>query len=86
MNIESVTDRATLLFRQHGTLRTSEAMALGIHPRTLYALHHEGILERLGPGLYRLSDLPPLSDPDPVTGGPQSIPWRDLPDIGPGIL
>lgn len=56
------------LFRQHGgTLRTSEALALGIHPRTLYALRDSGLLVRLSRGLYRLADLPPLSDPDLVT-------------------
>jgi len=56
------------LFRQHGgTLRTSEALALGIHPRTLYAMRDSGLLVRLSRGLYRLADLPPLSNPDLVT-------------------
>ena len=59
--------KAIFLFRQHnGILRTAEALDLGIHPRTLYALHDSGALERLSRGLYRLSELPPLSNPDLV--------------------
>jgi len=55
-------------FRQQGgILRTREALVLGIHPRTLYALRDSGVLERLERGLYRLSELPPLANPDLVT-------------------
>lgn len=50
--------------RQGGVLRTSEAIRLGIHPRTLYAMRDAGMLERLSRGLYRLADLPPLGNPD----------------------
>ena len=50
-----------------GILRTGEALKQGIHPRTLYAMRDAGLLERLDRGLYRLTDLPPLSDPDLVT-------------------
>lgn len=60
--------RAIALFSQHGgVLRTSEALALGIHPRTLYGMRDTGLLVQLGRGLYRLTDLPPLSAPDLVT-------------------
>ena len=38
-----------------------------IHPRTLYALHKMGLLEKQGRGLYRLADLPPLGNPDLVS-------------------
>jgi predicted transcriptional regulator of viral defense system len=48
-------------------LRTSEALDQGVHPRTLYAMRDAGMLERLDRGLYRLTDLTPLSDPDLVT-------------------
>ncbi len=48
-------------------MRTAEALRLGIHPRTLYAMRDSGVLERLSRGLYRLADLPPLSNPDLVT-------------------
>jgi predicted transcriptional regulator of viral defense system len=55
-------------FRQHGgTLRTAAALRLGIHPRTLYRMRDSGVLERLSRGLYRLAELPPLSNPDLVT-------------------
>ena len=47
-------------------LRTSKAIRLGIHPRTLYALRDTGEIEQVGRGLYRLSTAPPLSSPDLV--------------------
>ena len=60
-------EQARELIRRHGGLvRTREALDLGIHARTFYALRDAGILERLDRGLYRLSDLPPLGDPDLV--------------------
>lgn len=56
------------LFRERGgILHAGEALALGSHPRTLYALRDAGVLEQLGRGLYRLAELPPLTDPDLVT-------------------
>lgn len=67
MSSRSPTQVALDLFRQHGgTLRTAEALRLGIHPRTLYALRDSGALQQLSRGLYRLADLPPLSNPDLV--------------------
>jgi predicted transcriptional regulator of viral defense system len=58
---------ATAVFREHGgVLRTMEAVRLGVHPRTLYAMRDEGAVEQLGRGLYRLADLPPLGNPDRV--------------------
>jgi predicted transcriptional regulator of viral defense system len=60
-------ERAIRLFRTHPAgLRTQEALRLGIHPRTLYALRDRGVLEALGRGLYRLATLPPLAEPDLV--------------------
>jgi hypothetical protein len=47
-------------------LRTSKAIRLGVHPRTLYALRDSGEIEQVGRGLYRLSTAPPLSSPDLV--------------------
>jgi predicted transcriptional regulator of viral defense system len=56
---------ARQLFAKHGNmLRTSKAIQLGIHPRTLYALRDQGELERIGRGLYRLASAPPLTSPD----------------------
>lgn len=64
----SAIEQARTIFRDSGgTLRTSEAIAAGIHPRTLYALRDAGELDQLARGLYRLADLPPLTDPDLAT-------------------
>jgi predicted transcriptional regulator of viral defense system len=38
-----------------------------VHRRTLYAMRDAGMLDQLSRGLYRLADLPPLSNPDLVT-------------------
>jgi predicted transcriptional regulator of viral defense system len=60
-------EMAKQIFRRHGgVLRTSEAIRLGIHPRTLYAMRDAEVLECLSRGLYRLSDFPPLGNPDLV--------------------
>ena len=57
--------KARHVFTKHGgMLRTSKAIQLGIHPRTLYALRDLGEIERVGRGLFRLSTAPPLSSPD----------------------
>jgi predicted transcriptional regulator of viral defense system len=68
MNTSAPADQAAVkIFRQHhGTLRTKEALQLGIHPRTLYRLRDAGVLQQLSRGLYRLADLPPLANPDQV--------------------
>lgn len=64
----STIEQARKVFQKHGgTLRTSEALAAGIHPRTLYTLRDAGELEQLARGLYRLAGLPPLSEPDLAT-------------------
>lgn len=68
METSDSTQEAVEIFRQNkGVLRTSQALALGIHPRTLYAMRDSGLLERLSRGLYRLAELPPLSNPDLTT-------------------
>jgi len=59
--------RARRLFAKHKRmLRTRDAIRLGIHPRTLYALRDSGEIEQVGRGLYRLSTARPLSSPDLV--------------------
>jgi predicted transcriptional regulator of viral defense system len=56
------------LCRQHGgVVRTAQALRAGIHPRTIYALRDTGFLERIERGLYRLAELPEISQPDLVT-------------------
>ena len=67
MNTTQTTQKEQIaeLFRDHGgMLRTGDALELGIHPRTLYSMRDSGVLERISRGVYRLADLPPLSDPD----------------------
>ena len=61
-------ERAKRIFRkQGGMLRTSEAIRLGLHPRTLYAMRDEGVLATVSRGLYRLAELEALTEPDLVT-------------------
>lgn len=61
---------AEAIFRAYGgQLRMSEAVRHGITPYTLYTLRDRGIVELVSRGVYRLADLPPLSDPDLVTVG-----------------
>jgi len=52
-------------FRQHDSiLRTSQAIQLGIAPRTLYALYEAGLLVKITRGVYRLAEAEPLSNSD----------------------
>jgi predicted transcriptional regulator of viral defense system len=52
-------------FRKTGGILTmSEALALGIHRRELYALRDSGDLEVISRGLYRLVSIPEPSLPD----------------------
>ena len=67
MKLSTPEEKALLAFEKaDGVLRTSEALELGIHPRTLYALRDRGLLERVSWGVHRLADLAPLGDPDLV--------------------
>ena len=45
----------------------SEAIAHGITRYMLYSLRDKGIIEQMSRGVYRLVDLPPMSNPDLVT-------------------
>ena len=59
---------AKAAFRRYGgILRMADALREGVHRRTLYAMRDTGQIEVLAHGLYRLSDLPPLGNPDLVT-------------------
>ncbi|MFW5876536.1 MAG: type IV toxin-antitoxin system AbiEi family antitoxin domain-containing protein [Myxococcota bacterium] len=56
---------AAAVLRAHGgVLRTKDALKAGIHPRTLYRMRDEGIVERLGRGVYRLAALGESPYPD----------------------
>lgn len=55
------------IFRESGgQLRMSEAIERGISRYMLYSLRDKGIIEPISRGVYRLVDLPPVSNPDLV--------------------
>lgn len=56
------------IFREHGgRLRMSEAIKYGITRYMLYSLRDKGAIEQVSRGIYRLVELPPISNPDLVT-------------------
>jgi predicted transcriptional regulator of viral defense system len=60
-------EMALAIFRVHdGLLRTGQAKRLGIDPKTIAEMTDAGLLDKLGRGLYRLAELPPLDYPDLV--------------------
>ena len=60
--------RAMEVVRNHGgVMRMADASRAGISRRTLYSMRDSGQLEQMARGLYRLAELPPLSEPDLVT-------------------
>ena len=55
------------IFRESGgQLRMSEAIERGISRYMLYSLRDKGVIEPISRGIYRLVDLPPISNPDLV--------------------
>ena len=61
----STQNSAIRIFRKHGgTLRTSEILRLGVHPRTLYQLRDNSQVIELSRGIYRLAELSPLENSD----------------------
>lgn len=50
-----------------GQLRMSEAIEQGITRYMLYSLRDKGVIEQVSRGVYRLVELPPISNPDLVT-------------------
>ena len=58
---------ATDVFRNHGgILTTGQALALGIHPRTLYQMRDEGMTEAVTRGVFGLPSPTGLAHPDLV--------------------
>ncbi len=56
------------IFRKHGSqLRMSKALKHGITRYMLYSLRNKGIIERVTRGIYRLVELPPISNTDQFT-------------------
>ncbi|MHC1782397.1 MAG: type IV toxin-antitoxin system AbiEi family antitoxin domain-containing protein [Anaerolineaceae bacterium] len=61
-------DHATQIFSAHdGILKTSQTLALGIAPRTLYAMRDSGLLRQISRGTFQLADHEPLGNPDLVS-------------------
>jgi len=61
-------EKAVDIFKKHGgMLRTIEALGEGIHPSTLYTMRDTGVLEVVSRGVYRLSGIDPLGNPDLMT-------------------
>ena len=59
---------AIATFRKRGgILRTKETLALGIHPRTLYRLRDDCVLDVVSRGVYRLAAMPRLAHPGLAT-------------------
>lgn len=53
------------IFKQNnGILRTGKAKKFGINEVTLVQMCYDGLLVKESRGIYRLADLPPLSNPD----------------------
>lgn len=52
-----------------GQLRMSEAIKFGITRYMLYSLRDRGVIEQVSRGIYRLTELSPISNPDLVTVG-----------------
>ncbi|MBC8440978.1 MAG: type IV toxin-antitoxin system AbiEi family antitoxin domain-containing protein [Deltaproteobacteria bacterium] len=56
-----------IFIKYGGQLRMNEAIKLGISRYMLYKLRDKGVIEQISRGVYRLKELPPISNPDLVT-------------------
>lgn len=66
-NRASAQDKAKqIIHRGGGVIKTSDALKAGIHPRTLYQLRDAGDLELISRGVYRLTEIEAVSNPDLV--------------------
>jgi predicted transcriptional regulator of viral defense system len=60
--------KAEDVFRRHGgVLRAAQAIALGVHPRTLYHMRNFAFVDELSRGVYRLASLPAMKNVDLLT-------------------
>lgn len=53
-----------IFIKYQGPLKTSQAIALGIAPRTLYAMRDAGLIRQLSRGVFQLADQEPPGNPD----------------------
>lgn len=60
-------NEAIQIFKDHGgVMRTKQAQEAGIYDRTLYTMRDKGKITPLERGLYQLTEMDPLSNPDLV--------------------
>ncbi len=64
MTRESYIKAMDIFRRRKGMLRTAQAKKFGINESILMQMVEEALLVKEGRGLYRLAELPPLSNPD----------------------
>jgi len=65
---EAARTKAIGIINQHnGIIKTKEAIIAGIHPRIVYKLRDDGIIEELTRGVFRLTTMKPISEPDILT-------------------
>jgi predicted transcriptional regulator of viral defense system len=50
-----------------GILKTRQALALGISPRTLYSMRAAGLIRQISRGVYQLADQEPPGNPDLIS-------------------
>lgn len=62
--VSALVQARTIFAKHRSPIRTSDAIRLGIHPRTLYQLRDSAEIERIGRGLYRLASDRAIGNPD----------------------
>ncbi len=68
MSAKKPVPQPRVIFKKYGgQLRMSEAIQQGISRYMLYKMRDKGLIELVSRGVYRLSDLPAISQPDLVT-------------------
>lgn len=65
--IPRISKTLTAIRRLSPVFHTTDALRAGVHPKSLYRLRDTGRIERLDRGLYRLADLPAMSNADLIT-------------------
>jgi predicted transcriptional regulator of viral defense system len=64
----SSNDKARLIIEKHNNIiGTAEAIRSGIHPRTLYQLRDNGVINKISRGVFRLAEQDSITNPDLVT-------------------
>jgi len=61
---QSLEKAIQIIRHRDGIIRTTNALQLGIHPRTLYQLRDSGDLAQISRGVFCLTDMEPVSNPD----------------------